>query len=245
MRVSSAVFIAAGVGSRLKGHFDQKPKGFISIGDKPIIERSIHILLSNGIEKIFIGTGFKSEYYEALEDKYEQVRCVKNRIFRESGSFFTLYNMRDHIDEDFLLLESDLLYEERAISFIQSDRKENVILASGWTNSGDEFYIEVDENTNLVNMSKNKSELKNTYGELVGISKISFPAFQKLCRWAQSDIETASKRDYEYVFSLIAKQISIAIKKIDDLSWVEIDDLSHLDRALNLVYPKIREGKNE
>jgi 2-aminoethylphosphonate-pyruvate transaminase len=244
MGVSTAAFMAAGVGSRLKDHLNLKPKGFISIGDNSIIERSIQILISNSIKEILIGTGYESKFYETLEKKYSQVRCVKNREYERSGSFYTLYNMRKHIKEDFLLLESDLLYEERAITLIQSDTRENVILASGWTNSGDEFYIEVDKHFNLVNMSKNKHDLKNIYGELVGISKLSFSAFEELCRWALSDVETAFTRDYEFVFSRIAKKIPIAIKKIDDLLWVEIDDLNHLQRAINIIYPKIRESRN-
>ncbi len=245
MNVSTAVFMAAGVGSRLKDHFDLKPKGFISIGDKSIIERSIQILISNSIEKILIGTGYESKFYELLEKKYNQVRCVKNGEYELSGSFYTLYNMRDHIHEDFLLLESDLLFEERAISLIKNDERENIILASGWTNSGDEFYIEVDKHRNLVNMSKNEQDLKNSYGELVGISKISLYAFKELCKWAQINSQAAFKRDYEYVFSCIAKKIPIAIKKIDDLLWVEIDNLDHLQRATNIIYPKIRESKND
>jgi len=33
----------------------------------------------------------------------------------------------------------------------------------------------------------------------------------------------------------------IFIKVVDDLAWCEIDDENHLQRALNLVYPKILE----
>jgi len=244
MSVNCAVFMAAGIGSRLKGHHDSKPKGFLSIGGRPLIERSIEILLSNGVEKILIGTGYESAFYEALETKYPQIGCVKNSIYRESGSFYTLYNMRDRIDGDFLLLESDLLYEERAVTLIRSDERRDIILASGWTNSGDEFYIEVDEDGNLVNMSKDERELGSVYGELVGISKVSYSTFQELCSWAKENAETARTRDYEYVFSCIAKRIPIAIKKIEDLVWVEIDDQSHLQRALHIVYPRIMEKKH-
>jgi len=244
MVVKTAVFMAAGIGSRLKGHFDEKPKGFLMVGDQPIIERSIAILLKQGIERIIIGTGYKSEYYDELAKRYSHVECVKNTDYRNTGSFFTLYNVHSYIKDDFLLLESDLLYEEKAVSFLQNDSEQNIVLASGWTKSGDEFYIEVDKNNNLVNMSKKKHELKNTYGELVGISKISYTAFQGLCRWAESHPEAARTRDYEYCLCQIAREVPIAIKRIDNLLWVEIDDISHLNRALHSIHPKIKETEN-
>ena len=52
MRVKTAVFMAAGVGSRLRGYIDNIPKGFLEIGNQPIIERSVKILMDHGIEKI-------------------------------------------------------------------------------------------------------------------------------------------------------------------------------------------------
>ena len=244
MKVNTAVFIAAGIGSRLKECFDSRPKGFLPVGSQPIIERSINILLSNGIERILIGTGYKSEFYDELTEKYSQIECVKNVDYEKSGSFYTLYNMKNYVEDDFILLESDLLYEERAVTLLLNDDRKNIIIASDWTKSGDEFFIEVDEENNLAMMSKNKYELKNTYGELVGISKISYSLFKELCKWAQANIESAFTRDYEYAFNCIAETIPIAIKKIEGLLWVEIDDKAHLQRAHDTVYPRIREKEN-
>ena len=243
--VKTAAFMAAGIGSRLCDSLKSKPKGFLNIGDGPIIERSVRVLLEYGIGKILLGTGYKSGFYEELERRYAEVICVNNSGYEETGSFYTLYNMREHITEDFLLLESDLLYEKHAVSFLQEDCAENIVLASGWTHSGDEFYIEVDENFFLVRMSKNMDELNSVYGELVGISKISYGAFGALCRWAEANVELARKRDYEFALNSIARDVPIAIKKIDDLLWVEIDDESHLQRARNNIYPKIKEKEHE
>jgi len=244
LKAKTAVFLAAGVGSRLQGHIDDKPKGFIEIEGKPIIKRSIDILLKNGIEKIIIGTGFKSAFYEKLADSCSRITCIKNMDFEKTGSFYTLYNMRNAITENFLLLESDLLFEERAVRFLQEIHDKNVILASGWTHSGDEFYIEVDDYEKLVNMSKNREQLNSTDGELVGISKISHSAFQVLCKWAENNSEKTRIRDYEYCLVQMAKSVTVSIKKIEDLLWVEIDDISHLNRALHRIYPKIKELEN-
>jgi len=243
--VKKAVIMAAGLGMRLNGHFDLKPKGFIVVGSYPIIERSIKILLRNGIEKIVIGTGYMSEHYENLAKEYPQIECVKSADYQTTGNVYTLYNMRRYINEDFILLESDLIYEERAIELLQNDDNTDIVLASGWTNSGDEFYIEVNENKNLVKMSKNKDELKNLYGELVGISKLSLATFKELCAWAKMYFKENIRVDYEFALSSISKKIPIAIKKIEDLIWTEIDNEEHLRSALKLIYPRIHEKEYE
>jgi len=51
--------------------------------------------------------------------------------------------------------------------------------------------------------------------------------------------------DYEFALSSISKKIPIAIKKIEDLIWTEIDNEEHLRSALKLIYPRIHEKEYE
>ena len=43
---------------------------------------------------------------------------VHNPDYADSGSMYSLYCARDVIDEGFLLLESDLIYESRALDVL-------------------------------------------------------------------------------------------------------------------------------
>ena len=140
--MDTAVILAAGIGRRLSKGVTQKPKGFLEVGGRPIIERSLTQLNRVGISKIVIGTGYMSELYEKLSEKLS-VKCVRNYRYADTGSFFTLCNLENYIHEDFLLLESDILYEDRALESLVNHHKKDVILASGKTGSGDEVYIEV------------------------------------------------------------------------------------------------------
>ena len=114
--VTQAVILAAGSGTRIAGHIAAIPKGFIEIEGRPIIERSIEILFDEGIERVLIVTGYLSHFYEDLERKYPGVETIRNDRFRESGSMYSLYRARDSVDGSFLLLESDIVFETRAIS---------------------------------------------------------------------------------------------------------------------------------
>ena len=50
---------------------DQKPKGFLQLGKKSIIEESIDKLIRNGIEKIWIVTGYQSGQFKELIKIYK------------------------------------------------------------------------------------------------------------------------------------------------------------------------------
>ena len=239
--VNIAVILAAGLCNRLSHYISGQPKGFLQIGNLSLIERSIHIILRNNISKIIIGTGYQEHFFDNLKCKYPQILTKKNEIYDQTGSFYTLYNLKNLIDDNFLLLESDLLYEERAVTCLQKNIAKDVILASGKTNSQDEVYIEADKNHLLVNMSKNKNDINSVSGELVGISKISLETFQKVCALYKNRPEELKKIEYELAFASLSQSDPIKIDVIEDLVWTDIDTEDHLNRAKSLIYPRILE----
>jgi 2-aminoethylphosphonate-pyruvate transaminase len=241
--LNTAVILAAGLGSRLSKALIKRPKGFIEFDGQALVIKSINNLKSTGIKRIIIGTGYLSEYYEALEDN-QTIFCVKNPLYATTGSFFTLCNLENHIHEDFILLESDLLYEKRALSVLMDHNKNNVILASENTGSGDEVFIEVDNDYNLSKLSKNQSDLLDVYGELVGISKISFDTYQTLSEWSKKNIKHAQKIHYEEALVKINDKQDIYVEKIKDLIWTEIDTEKHYRRSLDYIYPELLKKEN-
>lgn len=240
MEIQTAVILAAGMGVRLNEMGQSIPKGFLQFGKQPIIEESIERLQHCGIQKIIIVTGHLSEFYERLKERYSQIVTVHNPRYAESGSLYSFYCARELIDGDFLLLESDLIYEQRALESVLAFSKDNVVLLSGPTNAGDEVYVETSGDT-IVAMSKNKADLGvQITGELVGISKISQSLFQNMLSQAQLMFETSLKVDYESDgLVTVAQYYPVYYTLIADLLWTEIDDKQHLLRAKEPIYPAI------
>lgn len=236
--VKAAVILAAGLGSRLKDKTELQPKGFLELEGKSLIQRSIDNLIEAGIEEIYLGTGYLSNVYEEFAQEYPQITCIKSDKFRTTSSMYTLYNMRNQLKGDFLLLESDLLYDTDALEHLLNCQEEDAILASGKTNSNDEVYIEADVQNNLIAMSKNLDDVKKVYGELVGISKVSISRYNSMCK-AFEELNNP-KIDYEYIMVETSKYRPFFVKKVDNLVWCEIDDDDHLNRALNQILPKIK-----
>lgn len=243
-RVNTAVILAAGLGSRLKEHANARPKGFLEIDGQTLIERSIMNLLGKGITRIIIGTGYLAEYFDALVEKYPVIVTMRNEAYASSGSLYTLYTLRDLIDQPFLLLENDLLYESAALDHLLDDPYEDIILASDKTHSGDEVYIQSSAERFLQSMSKNPDALDHVDGELVGITKLSLPSWRALAAFAEQQYGLGNRAiHYEDGLVGIAQHRNIQVKVIVDLAWCEIDDESHLRRAIDVVYPKILERR--
>ena len=230
--VSTAVIMAAGLGTRFGKYTRRIPKGFIKCGDQSMIERSIDTLLDCGITRIIIGTGYHKEMYENLRDKYPQVECVFSPRYAETNSMYTLYNCREAIGgDDFILLESDLIFEKKAITSLQECPEPDVMLITPVTKFQDQYYVEYGEDHCLTNCLTDETQL-DVKGELVGIHKLSSEFYGLMCEDYAGKVELKPKLGYEYQLLSMSKEIKkVYVLKVDGLKWYEIDDPDDLDYA--------------
>jgi 2-aminoethylphosphonate-pyruvate transaminase len=239
--IASAVILAAGQGKRLREAVQDHPKGFLRLGSRPIIEESVQRLAAAGIHDVLVVTGYAAGHYEEFARRHAgRVRTVHNPEFARSGSMYSLYCARDLVEGPFLLLESDLIYELRALQVLLDHPAPDAILLSGPTGAGDEVFVEVRDGV-LVNMAKDRHRLgPGIAGELVGISKISAELFRLMQRIAAAAFAKSLQFHYETdCLVAAAAERPIACPVVPDLLWGEIDDPAHLRRAREAIYPRI------
>ena len=167
---------------------------------------------------------------------------MHNPRYAELGSMYSLACARDRIAADFLLLESDLIYERRALETLLEHPGPDAVLLSGFTQAGDEVFVETRAGM-LVNMSKDRSRLgSEVHGELVGISKISSALYERMLAIADEAFARDLRFDYE-TDCLVAAAASrpIPCPLLADLVWGEIDYEQHLERAFR-IHPLLVEG---
>ncbi|UKK50722.1 phosphocholine cytidylyltransferase family protein [Prevotella sp. E13-17] len=230
--IRTAVIMAAGMGTRFGTMTEERPKGFIEAGGKAMVVRSIETLISCGIDRIIIGTGYLREAYEELAKQYPQIECCFSPRYAETNSMYTLYNCREMIgNEDFLLLESDLVFERRAITALMECKHPDVMLITPVTKFQDQYYVESNNEGILTNCSVNKDEL-NYKGELVGIHKLSAGFYQKMCADYEKKVDELPKLGYEYQLLYMSQHISpVFVLCEEGLKWYEIDDIDDLKFA--------------
>jgi 2-aminoethylphosphonate-pyruvate transaminase len=239
--IRQAVILAAGRGTRLRDEVQDYPKGFLRVGSEPIIAESIARLAAAGINDVVIVTGHCAGYYEALAAASGGlVRTVHNPRYADSGSMYSLYCARELAQGPFLLLESDLVYEPRALSVLLEHPGPDALLVSGPTHAGDEVWVAVRDGC-LVNMSKQREGLAGEVaGELVGITRVSAGLYTDMIAIAELAFRDSLHFDYETgCLVRAAARRPIFCPVVADLLWGEIDDPSHLRRVRDSVYPAI------
>ena len=237
----SAVILAAGMGTRLRDVVGDRPKGLLEIDGYPLIRSSLDCLEQNGIRDVVMVTGYKEELYRRqLRDEYPNIVYVTNEDYSITGSMHSLFLARERIRGSFILLESDLLYERRAISILK-EKRNSTVLISGSTHSGDEVHIYGDSG-NIQRITKETLDDLTIQGELVGISRISQELYEEMCAYYRSEVQFPSDFHYEDCISGLSKTRRIEYFKVEDLAWTEIDDPGHYRRALELVSPQIRKN---
>ena len=215
-----ACILAAGQGTRL-GPLPH-PKGFMRLGERPIVAESLERLRSVGITEVVVVTGHLASYYQELEG----VHLVHNAHYASTGSLQSLAAANEVLTGDFLLLESDLIYERRALEVLLSVPHPDAVLLSGPTGAGDEVWVEARDGW-LVSMSKDRSRLGTVSGELVGISRVSRELYSKLL------CQPGQHYESDGLVGCAATR-PIACPLVADLLWAEIDDANHLERARRL-----------
>ncbi|MCF7804628.1 MAG: phosphocholine cytidylyltransferase family protein [Candidatus Marinimicrobia bacterium] len=242
-----AVILAAGMGTRLHPITEELPKAFLPVDEKPLIHYSLENLAESGITDVVIVTGFLQERFhieigESFNGKLN-IEYAHNPRYQETGSMYSLSQTKNLINGEILLLESDLLYEERAISEILEEKSKDVMLVAPLSGSGDEVYITVDEKNHLTNLGKDIPEKDQAIGELVGITKLSYPYLQKVWEYAEYDYELGEENlHYEEVIVRVAQnERPLQCLKLPELAWIEIDKAENLRRAREEIFPVIHE----
>lgn len=230
--IKTAVIMAAGMGTRFGKYTEMIPKGFVEFKGKAMVIRSIETLIDCGIERIIIGTGYHKEKYESLMQRYPQIECVFSPRFAETNSMYTMYNCREAIgNEDFLLLESDLVFERKAIKELIDCEYESAMLIAPVTKFQDQYYVQMNDNCELINCSTDENAIKPS-GELVGIHKISNSFFQTCVMEYARVVDAKPKLGYEFMLLGVSQNIMpMNVLKIDGLQWYEIDDEEDLNYA--------------
>lgn len=243
-----AVVLAAGMGRRLHPLSKTIPKGLILVGEKPILRYSLEALKANQISEVILVVGFLQEVIrQQFGREYQglKITYVENNRYQTTGSMYSLSKARDAIgNSEIILLESDLLYDPKAMPIMLESPFRDCLLTADVSQSGDEVYICVDEEQRVVELGKDISgeSKRRALGELVGISRFSRKFLSQLFEKAEEEYKSGEyNRHYEEcVFSLSTQGYPVYSLFCENLLWIEIDNEEDLRRAREELYPRIR-----
>ena len=145
--------------SRLRPLTEHTPKCLLSIGERPLLQRSMDALMQGGIKDFVIVTGYLHEMIEQFVAKTYgdtiNVEFIHNNVFDSTNNIYSLWLARPAVDgKDFLLLDSDLLYDPAIIKQVTECSAANVLTLIRHELGEEEMKVVTDDNGTIREISK-------------------------------------------------------------------------------------------
>ena len=107
-----AVVLAAGEGTRLRPLTEEKPKGMVEVAGKPILTHCFEQLVELGASELYVVVGYRKEaIIDHYGDAFEGVPITYAHQREQLGLAHALLCVESHIDDEFMLLLGDNVFE--------------------------------------------------------------------------------------------------------------------------------------
>lgn len=252
-----ALMLAAGMGKRLGRYTKNATKCMVPVNGKTLIEYAIEALVKNGIKKMVIVVGYKSDILiNFIHSKFNEknlngmkIEFIENKVYDKTNNIYSLYMARDAFcQDDTILLESDLIFKPEIITKLIKSKDPNLAVVSHFESWMDGTCTLLDEDNNITGILDkahfNWFETEDYY-KTVNIYKFS-KEFAKdyYVPFLEAYQKAFGKNEYyEQVLKVLSFLSSSTLKGLpvsgDD--WYEIDDPADLA----IAETRFSKGKNK
>ena len=241
-----AIILAAGMGRRLGELTQGNTKCMVPVNGVRLIDRMLSQLSTLKLNRVVIVVGYKGkELVEYIGNRYDdrlKIEYAENPVYDKTNNIYSLSIVKQQLQEDdTLLIESDLIFEDKMFDMILKDPYPNIALVAKYETWMDGTMVRIDADNNIVNFVPKKafkySEV-DSYYKTVNIYKFSrefseqvyVPFLDAYCK------VMGNNEYYEQVLRVITLLDKAELKAlpIGNERWYEIDDVQDLDIAENL-----------
>ena len=175
---TKCLIVAAGLGSRLKGHTENNPKCMLDFGGKTLLQRQLSSYKKNKIEDISLIRGYKKN-----KINYKGIKYFDNNDYKENNILNSIFYGEEVINGNIIISYSDILFEPFVVKrAMESDHDISVVVDIDWR----DYYIDRKEhplseaenvifnsNNEVVKIGKIASEKEEVHGEFIGMIKLN------------------------------------------------------------------------
>ena len=234
------VILAAGMAKRLRPLTDERPKCLLTVGQRTLLQRTVDGIIAAGISELVVVTGYRAQMIrDFLTSHYPDltIHFIDNPDYAHNNNIFSLWLTRPYTEgRDFLLLDSDILFDPQIIPAVLS--AEGSALALNRHELGEEeIKVIVDDQNRVVEISKVCS-IEQAIGESVGIEKMEADYSAALFRELQQMIEREGLIDifYERAFErLIPQGHTFTVVDTTRYFSIELDTVEDFENAKKLI----------
>jgi len=242
------LILAAGMGKRLKDLTQNNTKCMVKVNGVTLIDRMLHQLDKLCLSRIVIVIGYEGKKlvdYISTLDIQTPICYVENSIFDKTNNIYSLALAKDYLlQEDTLLLESDLIFEDSVLQVLLNDPRETLALVDKYESWMDGTCIKIGEDDSIDAFIPGKHFVFNDipqYYKTVNIYKFSryFSSTHYVPFLDAYSKALGNNEYYEQVLRVITMldDPGIKAKKLNGQLWYEIDDIQDLDIASSIFAP--------
>lgn len=243
-----AIILAAGMGKRLKELTSDNTKCMVKVNGVTLIERMLRQIERQNVSRIVVVTGYQGQklrdYIKTLGIKTPVV-FIDNPIYDKTNNIYSLALASDKLcEEDTLLFESDLIFEDSILDALVQDPRPTLALVNKYEAWMDGTCVKLTADDCIdafIPGKKLNYEKTREYYKTVNIYKFSkdfsvnyYVPFLKAYEQALGENEY-----YEQVLRVITMldEPVIKAKRLTGQKWYEIDDIQDLDIAESIFTP--------
>lgn len=209
-----AIMLAAGKGSRLGKYTKNNTKCMLDVHGETLLERAIDALLEAGIKDFILVLGYKKDNVkkfikEKELDKKINITYVDNDVYDTTNNIYSLYLAKDYlIQDDTILLESDLIYDKSIIKKLVNSKYDSAALIAKYEEWMDGTVVKLNDD-NTINSFVERKDFNyddvDSYYKTVNIYKFSKEFSERFyLPFLESYIKAYGNNDYyEYVLKVI------------------------------------------
>jgi choline kinase len=243
-RISTALLLAAGTGSRLFPLTKSSPKCLTLVNEKSILERLVNNLKKQGFKRLVIVTGYKNECimdFLGSNSGDLSIEYIHSPLYRTTNNIYSLWMARNIINEPFVLFESDLVLNTSLLDEMVFPDKMAVAKMQPWLNG---TTVSLNKQNQVTKFHKGTTD---TYTDIryktVNIYSFSLSSWRAVVKKLNQYIAMGNVNCYyETVFSEMIdnKTLSFESVSFDHKPWYEIDTIHDLAEAEKLFPIKLR-----
>ena len=240
------LIIAAGKGSRLKQKGDSKP--LLPVLGIPLIERVIRTALEAGVEDFCVVTGYRgdriSDFLDQLAERLEiRITSLVNDDW-EKGNGLSVLKAREVLQEPFLLLMADHLFEPsiaRALTELHLSNGEIALAVD------DDIHNSLIDMEDVTRVNSKDGKIRDIGKGLVdfngfdtGIFQCSPAIFQAL----EQSIEKSGDTTLSGAVRILAAEGCAKAIPVNGF-WLDVDDPADFKRAEQVLLNRLRDKPND
>lgn len=234
-RITSALLLAAGTGSRLQPLTRNAPKCLTEVGGLAILERLVDNLRDQGIERLVVVIGYLGAHIrDFLDDRAGGMRVdyIFSPEYRTTNNIYSLWLAREQIREPFLLVESDLVFDTSMLEDMLHPDKIAISRIRPWMN-GTTVTVGPERKVSAFHVGGHAKGAGPRY-KTINVYSLSMPTWNKVVTRLNFYISDGRVNEYyEAVFAEMVADGTLSFEAVffDADRWYEIDTIVDLGEA--------------